>query len=136
MEVYIVQGYDEESSWISKIFDNKEAADKYAEYMSLTNEYDETYGASKVNVESTFDLDINEFGFFFTTRLDKVDDYFDIYTDKGLDKESIEEYEDFYFITVKIKYNEYKDEDEHDKIIEERARKLLKDYLNEKDKSK
>ena len=132
MNVYVVEGYDDESSWISKIFENEEAAKKYTEYMNLTNEFEDGYSYKETNVESSFDLDINEYEFFFTTRLDKEDDYFDIYSDRGLDKEAIEEDEDSYYITVKIKYNEYKEEEERDKIIEERAKKMLEDYLNEK----
>lgn len=132
MNVYVVAGYSAESSWVSKVFDNEKSAEKYAEYMTLTNTMDYSYCLQKYEVESSFDLDINEHEDCFTTRLDKEDNYFEIYCHGEADDKDIEETAEVYHITVKIKYKEYKDEDERDKIIEERARKMLEEYLNEK----
>jgi len=136
MNIYVVEGYDYESSWVSKIFDNEEAAKKYTEYMNLTNRFEYQFSYKETNVEKSFDLNFNEDEFFFNTYLDKEDNYSYIYTSSELNKESIEEDEDSYRITVKIKYSEYKDEGKRDKIIEERARKMLEEYLNEKNKNK
>ena len=133
MNVYIVEGYSDESSWVSKVFDNEKSADKYAEYMNLTNRFEYQFGYNEYNVESSFDLDINENEFYFDTCFWKEDNSFEIYYSYNReDSEAIEETDGSYYITVKIKYNEYKDEDERDKIIEERAKKMLEDYLNEK----